>query len=681
MNKECKIVMVAMFKNEAPVLRKMLDSVLGYIDYYVIQDNGSTDGSPDIVKDWAKENNIPGVLYEVKEGWKGFGWNRDHLIRYCQNEVDHGCDWILKMDCDETLEVYDDFDWSVFNDKTIHGFNIPAVSGTGVYYRTWLWNNDLQWAFNHDPCHETIYCLDPEIDHNYNAYPLPLGFNQIGSNDGMSWAVPTKFISDALRLEEKLIREQNLLENMYHFWYIGKSYRDAMESSAFPLKKKQADEYARRSIWYLNEYINQTMKNKKGNIGIDEMCYMAGIMAGECYNFMGKKKEAITAYSMLQQFAPGRNDHLWQMVHLYQETKQYKKMLDTTTIMMDPERTFPFPQYCNFIDKKHYVDGTGDVQSLYKEAQRLNEMYPEEESTDWEMYFDSIIDLCPWAKSYWKQGKIDVQNWDGTKNVTPLGDYIARIWISKDSDLDYLHQICKRINIERLNEEWLFSHPDVKNRASPKPILIQQDTETLNQARNSKKDVTYFAVNKIPTKRVWVVDNFYERPDELRDWALTSLNFQEDSRWYKGFRSEEKYRPIDLKYRFENIIGEKIVDWDGGMNGVFQVTRAQDPQVWHFDEQRWAAMIYLSPNAPYESGTRLHISKINKAKHSIEDADIIDDAFDGNFLDSTRFHTLDTVGNLFNRLAIFDARHIHSAGEYFGKDLHDSRLTHLFFFD
>ena len=117
------------------------------------------------------------------------------------------------------------------------------------------------------------------------------------------------------------------------------------------------------------------------------------------------------------------------------------------------------------------------------------------------------------------------------------------------------------------------------------------------------------------------------------------------------------------------------------MNGVFQVTRAQDPQVWHFDEQTWAAMIYLSPDAPYESGTRLHISKINNAKHSIEDADIIDEAFDGNFLDSTRFHTVDTAGNLFNRLAIFDARHIHSAGEYFGKDLYDGRLTHLFFFD
>jgi len=575
MNKECKIVMVAMFKNEAHVLRNMLDSVVGYIDYYVIQDNGSTDGSPDIVNEWAAENNIPGVLYKVEEGWKGFGWNRDHLIRYCQNEVDHGCDWILKMDCDETLEVYDDFDWSVFNDKTVHGFNIPAISGSAVYYRTWLWNANMQWGFNHDPCHETIYCLDPEIDHEYNTYPLQIGFNQIGSNSGMSWSVPTKFISDSLVLEEKLIREQNLLENMYHFWYIGKSYRDAMESSAFPLEKRHADEYARRSIWYLNEYISKVFKDKNGNVGVDEMCYMAGIMAAEAYIFMGKNEEAITTLKPLERFAPGRNDHLWMLVKLYKETKQYDKMLETTTVMMDPDRKFPFPQYCNFIDRQHYVDGTGDVQRLHGEALQLVEWHSTEE----------------------------------------------------------------------------------------------------------KESNNIFSINKIPTKRVWVVDNFYENPYEIRDWALNNLTFEDGSEWYKGYRSLEKYRPIELKHKFENIIGEKIVDWEGGMNGVFQVTRASDPQVWHFDEQRWAGMIYLSPDAPYESGTRLHISKINNARHSIEDADIIDGAFNGNFFDSTKFHNVDIVGNIFNRLAIFDARHIHSAGEYFGSDLEDGRLTHLFFFD
>ena len=588
MNKKAKIVMIAMFKNEAKVLRNMLDSVTNYIDYFVIQNNGSTDGSDEIVRQWAADTGIQGVLYDVEEGWIGFGWNRDHLIRTCQN-IDHGCDWILKMDCDELLEVYDDFDWSPLDNKEIQAFNIPAVNGTSVYYRTWLWNANLPWAFNHDPCHETIYCQIPEIGTSYLAHNLPIGFNQIGSNSGESWSNPTKFITDALVLEEKMIREQNMLENMYHFWYIGKSYRDAYESSAFPLKKSQADEYARRCIYYFNEYINHTAKIRNGNVGIDEVCYMSVILMAEAYEFMGLIDEAIITYNQAEQFAPGRNDHLVALVRLYRDTKRYDKMLNTTSIMMHPERTFPFPdKYCNFLNSAHYNDSsTGYVQGLHEEALELNG-----------------------------------------------------------------------------NTE--------------KKEVIMEDANKLG-------DTSVFFINRIPQKRLFVVDNFYENPDQIRDFALTQVNYKEDLRWYKGLRSDKNYATTEIKTAFERIIGEEIVNWEdyarNGVNGCFQIMMSKDQQVYHFDEQKWAAMIYLTPNAPFESGTRLHQSKINNSYHSHENLDIIDDSFNGDFYDSTKWHTVDAAGNRYNRLVIMDSRHVHSAGSYFGNTLENGRLTHLFFFD
>ena len=116
MNKNVKIVMIAMFKNESRGLLRMLESCKPYIDYYVMQNNGSTDGSDIIAKKFLEDNNLPGMIYDVEEGWVGFGWNRDHLIQYCQEKVDHGCDWILKMDCDEILEIDSDFDWSLLED-------------------------------------------------------------------------------------------------------------------------------------------------------------------------------------------------------------------------------------------------------------------------------------------------------------------------------------------------------------------------------------------------------------------------------------------------------------------------------------------------------------------------------------------------------------------------------------
>jgi glycosyltransferase involved in cell wall biosynthesis len=596
MNKNAKIVMVAMFKNEAKVLRNMLNSVTKYIDFWVIQNNGSTDGSDQIVLEWAEETGIPGVLYDVEEGWVGFGWNRDHLIRKCQS-IDHGCDWILKMDCDETLEVDNDFDWSPLDDKTAHAFNIPAVNGTGVYYRTWMWNSNLPWAFNHDPCHETIYCLLPEIDHAYQAVNLPVKFRQMGSNDGESWANPVKFISDALILEEKMIKEGTMLENMYHFWYVGKSYRDAYESSGFPLGKTQANEYARRCIYYFHEYINAIYKQRGGNIGIDEVCYLSLILSAEAYIFLDKKEEAILAYKQSEQFAPRRNDHLIALSRLYKETYQYDKMLEVAERMMDPERTNPFPDYCNFIDSAHYMDSpTGTVQSIYAEAKRL---------------------------------------------------------AGKENEIIEEQMLISEMNIEVSDEK--------------------------------SGENKLFMINTQPTKRFFIVDNFYSNPDAIRDYALTQVNYKEDLRWYKGMRSDTNFAPIEIKEAFEKVIGEEIYNWEdystNGVNGCFQIMLSRDQQVYHYDEQKWAAMIYLSPNAPFESGTRLHASKINGAHHSWEQSDIIDDAFKGDFYDSTKWNTVDSAGNVYNRLVIMDARHVHSAGSYFGNTMETGRLTHLFFFD
>ena len=41
MEKQTKIAMITMFKNESSVILRMLESCYKYIDYYVMQDNGS----------------------------------------------------------------------------------------------------------------------------------------------------------------------------------------------------------------------------------------------------------------------------------------------------------------------------------------------------------------------------------------------------------------------------------------------------------------------------------------------------------------------------------------------------------------------------------------------------------------------------------------------------------------
>jgi hypothetical protein len=90
-------------------------------------------------------------------------------------------------------------------------------------------------------------------------------------------------------------------------------------------------------------------------------------------------------------------------------------------------------------------------------------------------------------------------------------------------------------------------------------------------------------------------------------------------------------------------------------------------------------MIYLTPNAPIESGTRLHRSKITGLRHKTEEG--IDFSFNSGFYDSTKFDVVDSAANIYNRLVIMDAQSIHSAGPYFGQNMEDGRLVQLFFFD
>lgn len=592
-NKKSKIVMMTMFKNESSVIKNMLESCAPYIDYWVIQNNGSTDGTDKIVKEFFDKTGIPGVLYDVSEGWVGFGWNRDHLIRKCQS-IDHGCDWILKMDCDETLEVDDEFDWSLFDNTETHSFHVPCSVGHSLYYRAWMYNAKLPWRFNHDPCHETVYCELSEIGESYTCFNLPKSFRHMGSlNKGQSWTVPTKFMSDALILEERLLREGTMLSNMYHFWYIGKSYNDCYRSPYFPLKENQQKEYARRCIFYFEEYVNHIYNVRTGSktFNIDEMSYMAMIFTAEAYKFLGENGAAVATYHLAENFAPDRNDHIMGLAQHYQELGDYDNMLVQTTRMMQPERTNVFPRYSGFIDTSLYHDSnTGKVQTLHQEA--LN-----------------------------------------------------------------------RVQVKKRNSE-------------PAPQVTPPPAATVEEPKHKELP---FHINVIPSKKLFVVDNFYSNPDEIRNFALNNVTYKEDLRWYKGLRSEQTYIAPGTKQAFESILGESI-SFDGhGFNGVFQITRSSDPQVYHFDIQKWAAMIYLTPDAPLQSGTRTHMSKINGTKHSSDPN--VDDAFKGDFFDSTKFELVDNAANIYNRLVIMDARSIHSAGPYFGQTPETGRLIHLFFFD
>jgi hypothetical protein len=199
----------------------------------------------------------------------------------------------------------------------------------------------------------------------------------------------------------------------------------------------------------------------------------------------------------------------------------------------------------------------------------------------------------------------------------------------------------------------------------------------------TKDETNIFKINTNSAKRAFIVDNFYENPMAIREFAQKQEFIQGGlGRGFIGRRTVQQFLFPGIKEAFESIMQKKITQWkEHGMNGRFQLNIAGEQLVYHCDSQKYAGMIYLTPNSPPSCGTSTFMHKKSRVYHNSDPR--INEVFDGvkTTMDGTIHERVDSFGNIFNRLVIFDAGCIHSASDYFGADMEDGRLWHMFFFD
>jgi tetratricopeptide (TPR) repeat protein len=232
-------------------------------------------------------------------------------------------------------------------------------------------------------------------------------------------------------------------------------------------------------------------------------------------------------------------------------------------------------------------------------------------------------------------------------------------------------------------EDW-WVHPDLIS-LDHRAILrdISNDGKSCQDYIFYKKTLTQ-TFNNNQRNGFWVVDNFYADPDAVRDFALKQEYHQGGlGRGYIGRRTLQKFLFPGLKKEFERIMGQPIIAWEEHeMNGRFQYSMEGEPLVYHCDLQKWAAMIYLTPDAPLETGTGSFALKNTKIFHSSQEGIIAAFRGDGaQNLDKTIFEPVDAIGNVYNRLVIFNAGYLHAALGYFGYKPENARLWQMFFFD
>ncbi len=208
---------------------------------------------------------------------------------------------------------------------------------------------------------------------------------------------------------------------------------------------------------------------------------------------------------------------------------------------------------------------------------------------------------------------------------------------------------------------------------------------------------------------LWVVDNFYPNPDEIRERAL-KLNFNSGRKdkehgkhvMHPGWRHNTNGDPawqenrIYLRNRWESITGLKITNYEGQKsNCAFNIGFADKENRFnwvHSDDEQgreamYACVIYLTPNPPADTGTLLF-----EYKGSIYDEQVKNrlptkhyPVIKGKYWDEpssidSDFKVHGIVGNRYNRCVIYEGSMLHAPEDAgFGTTLDDARLTQIGF--
>ena len=347
-------------KNEEKVIGRALESVKDFVDYWLIQDTGSTDTTQDIIYKTMQPN---GEL--TFEEWRNFGYNRNLALRQSRfiNKIANAIGYSLILDADDTLEFLnskEEIVHSIIQSGCMPAYQIELQHGgkDKTYWKIHLVRSDSDFRFE-------------GVTHEVLVSPSNMAIGRLTNivyhcnNESKRNENPqAKFLEDAKLLEAEFAKDPKNFRLQY---YIAQSYRDAEQNG------KALDSY-----------------RKRVNLGgwapevISSMYEIARL-----YERMGLSQFVAHAYLEAWQFKPTSAEPLYRLAFFYRQQKKFdlavmiaQKGIEITSI----------PDDQLIIDKSIYRWRMGDelATSLswlarYQEAINVyqamlnNNQYPEDE--------------------------------------------------------------------------------------------------------------------------------------------------------------------------------------------------------------------------------------------------------------------------------------------------------------
>lgn len=301
-------------KNEAPVIRRCLESVKPLIQHWVIVDTGSTDGTQQIIRECLKD--IPGELYE--RPWKDFAHNRNEALDLAKTKGDY----LLFIDADEEFAFAPSFSIPSLEEDRYWSV-VHEVTNRVDYLRVFLIKAALPWRWI-GVLHETIDCPD--------AAPglLMQGIQNLSrTEEGARGRDPRKYLKDAAVLEEALKTEP---ENSRYYFYLGQSYLNAREF------EKSLKNYEKRS----------TMG------GLDEEVFLSLYLCAHLQEQLHMSPDIfLQSYWKAYHFRPFRAEPLFRLASYYEQANA--PLLGY--LLSKHALSFPYPNETLFVENWIYEWG------------------------------------------------------------------------------------------------------------------------------------------------------------------------------------------------------------------------------------------------------------------------------------------------------------------------------------
>ena len=212
------VCLVMIVKNESEVIRRCIESVKDYIDYWVICDTGSTDDTKKIIQETMDEFGIKGELHDSE--WVDYGTNRTESLNLSKGKGDYR----LIIDADDYMDVGDPD--KLFTDLTEDSYKVRIKLGEITYFRTQIVRSNQDWKYV-GVLHE--YLEGPRGVELTEGYIEEAQMIASVSGDTRDIKGQSKYYNDALIFERELVTKPDLDEGLkarYQF-YLAQSYRDA----------------------------------------------------------------------------------------------------------------------------------------------------------------------------------------------------------------------------------------------------------------------------------------------------------------------------------------------------------------------------------------------------------------------------------------------------------------------